>query len=310
MATKEEARESASAQATAALGEATAIKVELQERNCDVTRLQQEVARLTAEWESINEENSKTMGLLQEARSEHAKTREELNAAEEQLAEGSLRAHKSAAQMKAKEAAITDVESTLKATMLHCEEQRREIEAAQAESAALAAVAASAALTLANAGSTLNQVCSAVESKTALLQKLAVPALKVRVRDVSFLPPQIDSFFGLQVRTVQFDRRAGTEVGLVLAYDETNQAPGIRVSSLVPDSPAAAVGGALGAGDVLIAVCGELVLESTLDAVSKLLEKYFFWFLIRVCIPQFNAAPFRQVWTGRRGLGRQCRRTG
>jgi C-terminal processing protease CtpA/Prc len=71
---------------------------------------------------------------------------------------------------------------------------------------------------------------------------------------------------------VKLSRPHGIPLGIELAYDEDNQNPGVRISTLLPGSPAGAVAGALSAGDVLVAVNGELVLEATLNAVAALID--------------------------------------
>jgi predicted transcriptional regulator len=183
---KEESRVAVEVQATLALTDVIDLKVALQARDCDVSRLEQERLRVEAEWAGAKEACHCTETLLQQATAELTKTQTLLNNSEEMLAEGSLRAHKLAAQLKSKAEAMTDVETTLEATMQHCEDQRLEIDTAQAEAAALAAVATSAALALANAGSTLNQVCISLENPSSTLGHLGVPVLKVRCKHCMF----------------------------------------------------------------------------------------------------------------------------
>lgn len=144
------------------------------------------------------------------------------------------------------------MEVTLKATMVHCDDQGRDLEAVQAESASLAAIAASAALALANAASTVRQACAALDSQATSLRKLGAPALKVR--------------------TVKMSRLDDSDLGLDLGHDKEGQNPGVRVRHVRSGTAAAIAVGDLSVGDVIVAVNGELVLDASLEAVMRILE--------------------------------------
>ena len=144
------------------------------------------------------------------------------------------------------------MEVTLKATMAHCDDQGRDLEAVQAESASLAAIAASAALALANAASTVRQACAALDTQATSLRKLGAPALKVRA--------------------VKMSRLDDSDLGLDLGHDKEGQTPGVRVRHVRSGTAAALAVGDLSVGDVIVAVNGELVLDASLEAVMRILE--------------------------------------